>query len=580
MTAARVSGRQLVIVAVVAVILQGVYAWEGHPFVAAQYAAGHDTFLFNLIPAPSPRRLVEYLARADELWRLFQIGWIAIAVLAIAAPALEAPTGRLHAACLRFGRTCAARPRVFLVVGAALVAGGTAAIGWWVLRHFANSGDEYCYLYQADTLLAGRFSNPPPALRAFFETNHIIERNGRLFSVFPPGWPLILAGALRVGLPAWIVNPCLSAGLFIVTFLLARRLTSDAATAVLASIILPLSGFFLVNGASYFSHTACALLVVGAMLAMVRAADGDAWSAALAGLLAGLAVITRYYTPILCLLPLTLVRLRERPWRWQYLAAVAGALPPLAFMLIYNHSLTGSVLTLSKEGVERYDEIWFAPGFWHRGGEFMLAHLWDLALWAPAGLLLAYVVALRRTAIGTRLGAVGAGFACLVLGLYPYINRGGNQYGPRFYFDGFPLLVIAAAAVIFGTTRYDDRPRGGRRLVYAFFATVAAHLAIAGGLLSSIHAQVHERMDLQVQVERAGLSNAIVFVATPIGVERAMPANDFTRNGIDVNGPVLYALDRGDANRELRDFYPTRACFIYRFDPNNRAGSLTPCGSR
>ncbi len=126
------------------------------------------------------------------------------------------------------------------------------------------------------------------------------------------------------------------------------------------------------TGAWYFSHTACAFFVVGAMLAMLRMADGSAWSAALAGLLAGLAVITRYYTPVLCLLPLTILLLRERPWRRECIWAIAGGLAPLAFMMVYNHALSGNALVLSKGGIERYDEIWFEHDWWRRGGEFIV----------------------------------------------------------------------------------------------------------------------------------------------------------------------------------------------------------------
>ena len=411
-------------------------------------------------------------------------------------------------------------------------------------------------------------------------TSHILERGGRLFGVFPPGWPLIVAGAIRVGLPAWLLNPLLSAGMFVVTFWLARRVTGDEATAALASMMLAGTTFFLVTGASYFSHTASAFLVVGAMIAMLRMAEGRAWSAALAGFLAGLAVITRYYTPVLCLLPLTILLLRERPWRTEYVWAIAGALPPLAFMLVYNHALTGNALVLSKGGIERYDQLWFEHDWWRRGGEFMIAHFLDLMVWTPAAIFIAYLVGLRATPLMSRLGAVGAGFACLVLGLYPYINRGGNQYGPRFYFDGFPLLVILAATAIFGTTRYEDRSRGARRLVYLFLATVLAHVAIGAMLLQAAHAQIHERRDLARRVAASSLSRALVFVTTPIGVERAMPVSDYTRNGIDFNAPVIYAWDLGELNTQLRDYYRDRDCYSYRFDPDTRTGSLTPCAPR
>jgi len=577
------TGRWLALIVVVAAGLQALYWWGGHRFVTHAYARGGGNILFNLIPAPGMplRPLQEYLDRADGVWRTFQLAWMLVAVVLVAAPALDRATGRLHARCLRFGRACAEHPRAFLTGGALVVALVTATIGWLVLEHFPNSGDEYCYLYQADTLLAGRLSNPPHPLQPFFETSHIIERGGRLFSVFPPGWPLMLAAGMRVGLPPWTLNPLLSAAMFVLVFWLARRVTGDGATAALASVMLATTNYFLMTGASYFSHTACAALVVGAMIAMLRMAEGRAWSAAAAGLLAGLAVITRYYTPVLCLLPLTIVLLRERPWRTEYLWAIAGALPPIVFMLVYNHALSGNALVLSKGGVEQYDDLWFATGFWRRGAEFMGAHLFDLMLWTPPALVIAYLAGVRRAApFKSRLGAVGAGFACLVLGLYPYMNRGGNQYGPRFYFDGFPLLVTVAAAAVFGATRYEDRSRASRRLVYLYFASVVAHVAIAAMQFQMTHAQVDERLDLERRVAASSISRALVFVETPIGLERAMFPDDFTRNGIDFSATVLYALDRGASNQQLRDYYPDRECYRYRFDVDARTGSLMPCAPR
>lgn len=577
------TGRWLALIVVVAAGLQALYWWGGHRFVTHAYARGGGNILFNLIPAPGMplRPLQEYLDRADGVWRTFQLAWMLVAVVLVAAPALDRATGRLHARCLRFGRACAEHPRAFLTGGALVVALVTATVGWLVLEHFPNSGDEYCYLYQANTLLAGRLSNPPHPLQPFFETSHIIERGGRLFSVFPPGWPLMLAAGMRVGLPPWTLNPLLSAAMFVLVFWLARRVTGDGATAALASVMLATTNYFLMTGASYFSHTACAALVVGAMIAMLRMAEGRAWSAAAAGLLAGLAVITRYYTPVLCLLPLTIVLLRERPWRTEYLWAIAGALPPIVFMLVYNHALSGNALVLSKGGVEQYDDLWFATGFWRRGAEFMGAHLFDLMLWTPPALVIAYLAGVRRAApFKSRLGAVGAGFACLVLGLYPYMNRGGNQYGPRFYFDGFPLLVTVAAAAVFGAIRYEDRSRASRRLVYLYFASVVAHVAIAAMQFQMTHAQVDERLDLERRVAASSTSRALVFVETPIGLERAMFPDDFTRNGIDFSATVLYALDRGTSNQQLRDYYPDRECYRYRFDVDARTGSLMPCAPR
>jgi hypothetical protein len=210
----------------------------------------------------------------------------------------------------------------------------------------------------------------------------------------------------------------------------------------------------------------------------------------------------------------------------------------------------------------------------------MAAHLWDLMLWTPPALFVAYLAGARAIPLSSRLGAVGAGFATLVLGLFPYINRGGNQYGPRFYFDGFPLLVIVAAATIFGATRYESRTTLGRRLVYFFFLGVLVHVPAAVYDLRTRHQDVLERLDVTRAVERAGLHDALVFLTTPVGDERPMPETDYIRNGLAYDAPVLYALDLGDDNRQLETYYPNRACYTYRYDPVRRVGSLAPCAPR
>lgn len=140
-------------------LLQAVYWWGGHRLVAFEYARHNGPFLFNLIPASAPQPLATYVDRADVVWRASQAAWLAVVTILAAAPALDRTTARVHESCLRFGRACAARPTVFLTTGALVVASVTALISWAVLDRFPNSGDEYGYLYEAQTFLAGRLSN-------------------------------------------------------------------------------------------------------------------------------------------------------------------------------------------------------------------------------------------------------------------------------------------------------------------------------------------------------------------------------------------------------------------------------------
>jgi hypothetical protein len=85
---------------------------------------------------------------------------------------------------------------------------------------------------------------------------------------------------------------------------------------------------------------------------------------------------------------------------------------------------------------------------------------------------------------------------------------------------------------------------------------------------------VYERSDLCRTVQEAGVSQAIVFVATPTGTRRSMNAIDLIRNWGRYDGSVIYALDRGDDDGRLMRAYPDRACYRYTYDPVVSRGRL------
>src|SRR5271166_3516382 len=73
-----------------------------------------------------------------------------------------------------------------------LILAYTAAAIW------PSSGDEYGYLYLADTLLRGRFYNPAPPAPGLFDFFWIGMHDGKSVSQYPPGWPAFLAIFWRV----------------------------------------------------------------------------------------------------------------------------------------------------------------------------------------------------------------------------------------------------------------------------------------------------------------------------------------------------------------------------------------------
>src|SRR4029453_8153164 len=105
----------------------------------------------------------------------------------------------------RIGRSGLARPIAFAVLATII----STALTYLVLEPFPHIEDEAAYYFQARIFASGHLFAPAPPSPEFFPSSWMMLRGGRWFSVFPPGWPLLLAIGMKGGVPA-LVNPVLT----------------------------------------------------------------------------------------------------------------------------------------------------------------------------------------------------------------------------------------------------------------------------------------------------------------------------------------------------------------------------------
>jgi hypothetical protein len=116
----------------------------------------------------------------------------------------------------------------------------------------------------------------------------------------------------------------------------------------------------------------------------------------------------------------------------------------------------------------------------------------------------------------------------------------GNAYGPRYYFDAYPFLVltvVSAAAAWFPEQRNGSIQAGvAAALGSAVIMAVCAYPSLA----YQFHRIVNERMEPFDLVANAHLSNSIVIIGSPTGSAYPMwmHSRDLTRNGIHLSGSV------------------------------------------
>lgn len=383
------------------------------------------------------------------------------------------------------------------------------------------------------------------------------------------------------GPPTWLVGPLVGA-LSLIAFIFLVRHVDDDATALLSAAACAATPFFVFNTASYFSHGLAGLLALLFVHSTVRNLETESpRTAVLAGVFLGALGVTRMYSAILFVVPVLFIfcqgGLKSVFTRGVWLGL--GGLPFLAALLAYNGAVTGNPLIPVKSWGYPSPELYPVLSLWTEGGLVSSIknttlyvfdsgeYIWPL-FWVLYCLALIYKVKKRTVRFYHWYPLIFA------VGFLAFAEDAGNRYGPRYYFEAFPFAILTVCSATVELVRSRRHPLAG---------TVAAHLLASQVIVAAItipfagwlhNRIITERMDLFRQVEKSNLHNAIVFIRNRTGVLHPMVRDDLLRNGIDLSGSVIYAVDRGEKNIELIDSFPNREIWIYTREENIGEGVL------
>lgn len=499
------------------------------------------------------------------------------------------------------------------LLAAGLCLWATLAAAWVataIFERLPHVEDEVAFLFQARTYAAGTLVAPAPALPEFFSIPFVIVRDGEWFGKYPPGYPLVLALGVLAGQP-WLVNP-IAAGLAVALVYRLGRRVYDAATGLLAALLLATSPFLLIQAGSFLSHVVCLvwtlLFLTGFEAARRR---GSPALGLAAGAALGMLLLSRPLTAVGVGAPFALwagLETLRHPARLRVYGPVAAA--TLAFgglLLGYNWLTTGHPLLFAYQLWWPFDRIGFGAGIGPDGGHtlrggwlntrlnlkeletYLFGWPFRLSL-VPA--VLAVLVALARGVqaigrAGARGGQPGAGEAFiwdlalggLALGLIAVhlaYWAGGQMYGPRYYFEATGALALLAARGLRQAGSWFHRAarravgngRFGRLLGVGIPVALLALLIGYGLFWTAPRWFVGYRgwygvtADGLRAVEAARLDDAVVFVSAEYWTGYAP---FFAQNSPLLDGRVVYALDLGDSrNRLLAEQYPGRAFYAWR----------------
>lgn len=472
----------------------------------------------------------------------------------------------------------------------------------YVLDGIPHVQDEVAYLFQGRIFAHLRSWAPVPPSPEFFQSAFVQVFDGKWFSKYPPGYPLVLSLGVWAGLP-WLVNTFSAGAALALTYAAGLRMFGRqvAAWSGLLGLVSP---WVIFMSGSYMSHPTTMMWIALFLYALVqfrlsytldrptRPFRAPARWALVAGFAMGMAFITREWTALGIGLGAALWGIidilsarRDAPRKLAlYSLVVVGFIPALLFLLYQNYELTGDWLRLAQDLVGSYDQPGFGPGHGSEIGHtpamglynglvylrtlamvfdgwpapFALAPVflglfagmkeerkqppWDLLLWLPlGGLVAAYFAWWSSTTI----------------------------YGPRYWYEGMPFLLLAAGRGLdlLGRIAVPLVKQDWSRQVRWLIPAIVFGLFTTYNLTQTLPAQVKDYTgynDITAnslrEVEQAQLTNALVFVALDPDQPNRDYGKVFFATDPLLRGDVIYVRDLGFEQKQyFASLFPGRA---------------------
>jgi hypothetical protein len=476
----------------------------------------------------------------------------------------------------------------FSALALAAAAGIWAVIGSaWVLPELSANSDEGLYLLQAESLASGRLApEAPDADPASYRPWFSVERDGRYVLKYSPVHASVLATAkVTSGSPRPALG-AIAAAQVVLVIALARELGAGRRAALLAGGLLAIAPLAVQLNITYLSYGTSLALLLAATTGAARAWRTSSRPAAVAaGLCWGLAVFARPYDAVLMGVAVAgaagVVMVRGPAGQWSRVRPLAGlaalgALGPVLVLLAFNHTMTGDALRLPFRLLEPRD----GPGLGLRRSlptdgyvDYTLAraaasfgrNLLLVSAWGAGGVLggcLAVATLVRRRLRGGPLIVAvlvvwSVGYA-LFWGSYvaSFLWDGALFLGPFYYLPMVALLAIPAAVAL------DDLWRWKAPVAaVACIGVVGLTLAVVAPRLIEQRDRSEPRSEVADVVAREIDGPALVFVPPLYGSFLQNPLS-FLRNEPGLDGPVVYAVDRGAAvNSRVRAAHAQRRAY-------------------
>ena len=478
----------------------------------------------------------------------------------------------------------------------------TNLISFFIFEHIPHINDEIVYVFQAQIFNLGNLYYPSPCGKESFNFTHMIN-NGKWYSQYPPGYPILILLGLLLKAP-WLINPFFAAFSIVAFYYLGKEIY-DEKVGLLTAVLGSISIWLLLMSSTMMSHTTCMFFTTVFLLFLFRSLKKPSVkNGLLAGAGLGMVFLIRPYTALFISIPFLLLYAAQflKSFRRNLKNAAAFVLIGILsifLLLLYNYFTNGDFLTFGYEishgkahgigfGKTGYTDI---PHTVYLGFtqifDYLKALNKDLFGW-PLSSFFALIPLFFLKKINPESRKKDliliSGYFTLLIGLFffwgTYI-----LIGARMSFEAIPIFLLLSARglseapnLILSKFRKMDKNALKKIMVSVLIIFTAYAFCIRfprwiwppetewyyhgfGNKFAAVTSNINRTL------ESSGLKNALVimkFIYYPIEYfPYGWWGSGFLYNDPQLKSNIIYARDRGEGNKDLFQCFPERKFYLY-----------------
>jgi len=461
-----------------------------------------------------------------------------------------------------------------LVIVALIALGVFLTCKFAVMRDFPLVSDEFSFLFQSDLISRGKLFAKSPPMHRFFQCDNIVN-NGKWYSKYTIGWPLLLAAGKKLGIK-FLIAPLFGVFTLIILYLLARQIFS-AEAGLLALCFCIFSPFFFLMASSYFSHTAAGFFTLSFLYALMRTLTGKKrlWS-----FLAGISIVFLLLIrsgnglaifigaiPFWFLWKDTRLKFREKAARFTIIALFF--IIALGILAQINKIQSGNLFTF---GFTVYDpgDLWgfgvmghnFSRGMWNLFFSLVRNSFWTV----PFLLFFNFISLFRRE---RKVYLIVAPMITITAFYFAHHSLGNAEIGARYYYSSFLLSTITAAAGVLYLKKMMKRFNlaGYENLIPSLiiFIFIYTTVGVSGRIVPRLAAEYKQAIQVHDRIKNAGQEGkSLIFIRNGPGQRTRI----FTRNYSNIDDLdqllAIYLLPK--ENEKLTEIFRGRKPYLIYFD--------------